>query len=628
MPTTAIFQRFSLCREIALLFLTAGLLGACGGDKDEDSGDTGTAEEGWFTEAVLDPPFEHGNAIWSGVALLDFDGDDLLDIYFPNGTSHPDALYRNLGDGTFEDVASAAGLDSLERHGAAAAGDIDNDGDEDLVVSVECTSGTLYEDGRAIGDGGTVIYENLGDGTFGRRVPTMHGNSHTRGYCPVSVELADVNGDGFLDLLGSNGLDPDQAFPWIYVKSVSEAQDHVWLNDGQGDFDTEVDMVEPGSTDPTYNAYVTFSTVALDLNADGRMDRINGQGGAPLQPYLQDEAGLFQWDYDSTYVGDGLWMGLAVADYDGDGDLDMYATNQGLSPLMAGYDNIPEAQTREIENPPVDPLEAGLINPFHALILNEDGVLQQRTDWPLEAEGLLAGDLFDGYPDPESGEPRYPTWMEPEGLQRYPWAWGAVALDVDADGYSDVAFTGNNCSPPMDIVWEEERGAGPGGLLLNLEGEGFRDVTWEVGVENVDGQGRYMDGRGIAVGDLNGDGYADLVYANRTYNPTQSDPIAQEPGRPRVFLSGARENRFLVVELVGSTSNAQGLGSTVWLTLPSGRRAHALGMGGGTNSSSERALILGAGQAEDVDLEVLFPSGVTVLLEDVETNQRIVVEEP
>ena len=86
--------------------------------------------------------------------------------------------------------------------------------------------------------------------------------------------------------------------------------------------------------------------------------------------------------------------------------------------------------------------------------------------------------------------------------------------------------------------------------------------------------------------------------------------------------------KYLEVELVGSSSNAQGLGSTVWLTMPDGRRAHALGMGGGTNSSGERALILGTGQAEEVDLEVLFPSGATVLLEDVETNQRIVVEEP
>ena len=60
-------------RTTALFILTPALLGACSGDKDEDSGDTGAAEAPWFTEAVLDPPFEHGNAIWSGVALLDFD---------------------------------------------------------------------------------------------------------------------------------------------------------------------------------------------------------------------------------------------------------------------------------------------------------------------------------------------------------------------------------------------------------------------------------------------------------------------------------------------------------------------------------------------------------------------------
>jgi hypothetical protein len=255
-------------------------------------------------------------------------------------------------------------------------------------------------------------------------------------------------------------------------------------------------------------------------------------------------------------------------------------------------------------------------------------VLVTRSDWTLEAEHELAGDLFDGFPDPVDGELRYPEWVEPEGLQRFPWAWGVVPLDVNADGFSDVAFTGNNCAAPMGIIWDEKQGAGPGGLLLNVDGQGFRDVIWEANIPNTDRYGRYQDGRGIATGDLNGDGSADLVYVNRTYNPSQSDPLAQEPGEPHVWLSRPREGGWLQVDLVGSQSNRQGLGSQVVVDDGSSRVAYGLGFGGNTNSSSQRSLFIGLGDADSVDLEVEFPSGTLVLLENVDADQRVVVEEP
>ena len=113
-----------------------------------------------YTQARLIPGFEHGNSGWAGVALLDFDSDGWLDIFFTNGLSQSDALYRNQGNGQFLDVASEVGLDSREQHGGVASADMDNDGDPDLVIAQRLYIGYIQEDGTALRDGGVQVAWN------------------------------------------------------------------------------------------------------------------------------------------------------------------------------------------------------------------------------------------------------------------------------------------------------------------------------------------------------------------------------------------------------------------------------------------------------------------------------------
>jgi hypothetical protein len=604
-------------RQIMLLVLPA----ACQTPHSDTAleADTALPASGWFDEAVLDPPFHHANAVWAGAALLDFDGDGWLDIFFTNGASHPDALYRNNGDGTFTDVAAQAGVDSLEESGSVVAGDIDNDGDTDLIVQTECSTGSWSPTGLGLADGARRILRNSGDGTF--TATAIEGDAVELRHCGVSMTLGDLNSDGWLDLVMLNGSDPDVTPPWIFDKHAEEAVNAVMLGDGRGSF------LEPVALDGTETS---FAAVLLDRNADGRLDLVIGEGGGHVETHLQDDDGtLSVSQHLSRETGQGLWMGLAVADFDNDADLDLYGTNMGLSPFILGYTSVVETFPGSVffESDLSAPqgnseILVDGIYPFHGLFL-ADGESLVRTVWPLSAPQLLAGDLLTA-----DNAGSYTAWTNARNLERYAWSWGVVPVDVDADGWVDVAFTSNNCSAPMDIIWTEEQGAGPGGLLLNDHGAGFVDVTWEAGVANLDEEGRYQDGRGLVTGDLNNDGYPDLVYVNRTYNTSENSAGGQHLGQPRIWLSQPRSGGWLQIKLIGSTSSRDPMGAVVLLDDGEHTRALPYGVGGGTSSSSELLLTVGLGEVQSVDLEVRFPSGATASLTDVAANQRISIEEP
>lgn len=562
--------------------------------------------------------------MWAGAALLDYDADGWLDIFLTNGLPQPDALYRNNGDGTFTDAAEAAGVASLQRSGAVTAGDLDNDGDTDLVVNIECSTGSYTSDGEPLLDGDKVVYLNNGDGTFSRRSIELAGeltdyDTDPRSRCTVSLALFDLNNDGILDLVSTNSHDPDTAPPWVFDKFHIGAESVVLFGDGDGNFSVFSEDL---------GAWGSFVSAHLDVDGDGLADLIEGTSGKSLATYRSHGDGTLSLEIDrGRKTGSGLWMGMALADFDGDLDLDIYATNQGLSPLMWGYDNLYEAwpgtvsTAPDFSSPGSSTPSAEGVNPFHSMLKNENGSFALDLDWSLTAPQLLAGDLFDGL------EGRYMNWTAPQDLRRLAWGWGVVPLDVDADGWVDLAFTGNSCDAPMSIIWDEQSGAGPGGLLINNGGTGFVDVTWESGIANVDNEGRYVDGRGLVTGDLNNDGYPDLVVVNRTYNPSHTSSLAQEPGTPRVWLSRPRDGRWLQVDLNGVTSNRDGIGAMV--TITDGQRTwlHGHALGGQTNSSSEHLLTVGVADAETVDIEVVFPGGQTASAQGVTTNQRITLTE-
>ncbi len=267
-----------------------------------------------------------------GVGLLDYDGDGWLDIYTVQGGTFPpprnissgDHLFRNLRDGTFEDVTDQAGLGRFTGgygHGVSV-GDFDNDGYPDLLI----TRWRAY-----------ALYHNRGDGTF-EDVTASAGLGGDRDW-PTSAAWADLDGDGDLDLYVCHYLVFDLESAHVCADATSKVNhycsprefaslpDHVFRNDG-GRF---VDVTwESGFVDPDGRG---LGVVAADLDDDNRIDLYvaNDMSANSLFRNL----GGFRFEETATSAGAAAnssgnfqsGMGIACGDCDGDGRPDLAVTN-------------------------------------------------------------------------------------------------------------------------------------------------------------------------------------------------------------------------------------------------------------------------------------------------------------
>ncbi len=264
-----------------------------------------------------------------GVAAIDFDGDGWPDLFFPQGCHIPvdpqdrtatNRLFRNRFGGAFEDVTEHTGLDEPGYGLGCAAGDYDNDGFPDLVVS-------RY--------GSTVLYRNCGDGTF-RNVTAEAGLDGE--YMSSSVALADLDRDGNLDLYIVNYLESlrvcrgkDGRPVTCHPRVIPAAQDVCYQSQGNGRF---LDVTESsGLRAPDGKG---LGIVVADLDDDGWPDIYVANDTTPNFLFHNETRGGALRFRDTGLAsgtalsGDGqsqAGMGIACADFDGNGHLDLYVTN-------------------------------------------------------------------------------------------------------------------------------------------------------------------------------------------------------------------------------------------------------------------------------------------------------------
>jgi enediyne biosynthesis protein E4 len=276
----------------------------------------------------------------SGGTWIDYDGDGLMDLFLVNagplsGVTHhppgtvrqPNRLYRNKGDGTFEDVTRKAGLEGAGYCTAAIAGDYDNDGHTDLFV---------------VGVGKCYLYHNRGDGTF--EDVTEKAGVGNPGGTGIGAVFFDADGDGHLDLFVANYLTFDPSYqlyfnPDAYPGPLSYKPqfNKLYHNRGNGTFE---DVSESsGIRIPGHRA---MSAAVFDYNQDGAPDLYISNDGTPNLLLVNDGKGHFkdvalQAGVAFNAMGEAAGsMAATIGDCNGDGYADILVTRLGYGSLYMG----------------------------------------------------------------------------------------------------------------------------------------------------------------------------------------------------------------------------------------------------------------------------------------------------
>jgi hypothetical protein len=541
--------------------------------------------------------YDHG----TGIAVADVDGDGLPDIYFVNQVGG-NQLWRNLGNGRFENITESAGVALADRISVTASfADVDNDGDEDLYVTTV--------------RGGNVLFLNDGKGHF--RDASKESGLDYVGHSSGAV-FFDYDGDGLLDLLlcnvgkyttdekgrGGYFVGFADAFSGHLIPERTEPS-RLYRNLGGGRFADVTESVGLPSTG--WSGDASFA----DLDGDGFPDLyvLNMQG---RNHFLHNDGGKHFVDQTDQFFPKTPWgaMGIKFFDFDGDGRLDLYVTDMH-SDMSQEIGPDKEKQKSEMQWS-----EHFLQDPAHSVF----------------------GNAF--YRNLGSG--KFEEISDRIGVENY-WPWGPSIGDLNADGWEDV-FVAASMSFPFRY--------GIDSVFLNDRGERFRDAEFILGVEPrrggrtttpwfdvdcsvpqtgagakracVDQTGKIrvlgtLGTRSAAIVDLDGDGDLDIV--TNEFNAA-----------PQVLISDLAQKKtihWLKVALVGTVSNRDGLGAMI--RVATGSRVQTRSHDGKSGYLSQSALpeYFGLGSATEVDrVEVQWPSGRRSVVEKPKANATLRIEEP
>jgi len=498
----------------------------------------------------------------SGVALFDYDNDGRLDIFLVNGAPIEDPtpkgtiprktgpkywnrLFHQKADGTFEDVTEKAGVAGTGYDMGAAVGDYDNDGYEDLYVT---------------GYGGNHLYHNNGNGTF-----------------TDVTEQAGVAGSGWSTSAAWVDLDNDGLLDLVVLRYVQWDFDDIWC----------------GEHKPGGRAYCHPDTFKA------------------ITPLVYHNEGHGRFQEVSQKIGLGLpgkGLGIALADYDRDGHIDLFVAN----------DSMPEFLYHNRGNGTFE--EKGLLS---QVAVDEDGrtYAGMGVDFgDFNNDGLpdlvvddLANQMYAIYQNNGDGSFNYVTRGSGMGrISMLHSGWGFRLLDYDNDGWKDLLFAQGHDLDTIEQTNPQLHYREPM-LLVRNTGHGFVDVSAASGAVFK----QAWAGRGFAAGDLDNDGLMDAV-------------VSTNDGPAHVIHNGTKtSNRWLTLKLVGHKSNRDAIGAVVKVVTPQGAQYATVTTASSYLSSSDKRVHFGLGPENAAQtIEILWPSGIRQVLKDVRAGQIVQVDEP
>lgn len=552
-----------------------------------------------------------------GVVMFDYDRDGDQDLFVTNGPGTPHSLFSNqlveTGFTTFVDVAAAAGVSATSQDGTGSCyGDVDNDGDEDLLVLGR------MEPAR--------FFENNGDGTFTDRSAHAGVSQGARAY--TSCAMGDVDNDGLLDVFVSNTFDwsrEEAIFSDLFSFSHTN---ELWHNDGGNSFSDvsatsgvlELFNVPPG------DGTITWASGFVDFDQDGDLDIIQPDDQAAIAPrefagynrgivhiLANDGTGHFTDVTGSQGINHATsWMGVSFGDVNCDGEMDYFAVSLGdYAQQQFGF-----------------PIPA-----------------------PINSSQWFLGSASGQFSPPGLG-----------GLVATPFGWGNGMADYDNDADTDIIYYGNIDLGPFVSA------DNPGVVLRN---EGCTGAfTWDepATAHNAEYVKRQAV-EGVALGDLNNDGFVDVAWVAGQYAPPSVPltPTSWKWGGPfdktadilPTFAaigplewewmgaqiedgffgveinSASNGNDWVKIEVLGSKGlttlgavNRDGIGAIVKFK-PKQKPQLMASVGGSGTYSSQHSLIqgFGLGNADKGRAEVLWPGGTRTRLYDVDKSEHVLIPE-
>ena len=532
----------------------------------------------------------------NGVSVGDIDNDGLDDLYICQPAGLPNRLFRNRGDGTFEDVTEAAGVGVLENSACALFADIDNDGHQDLIV-VRAT--------------GPLLFLNQGNGKFRLKPNAFQFAVPPQGTF-TGAAMADYDRDGWIDIYFSlysyyQGLD-QYRYPMPYYDADNGPPNFLMRNNRDGSFR---DVTKQSGLDKN-NTRFSFCCAWGDANGDDWPDLyvVNDFGRKNL--YKNNGDGTFTDIAREAGVEDvGAGMSACWADFDNDGREDIYVADMWTA---AGI-RVSAQRNFQPEAPPA------VLSLYRKHSMG-NCLFQNRGD-RFEDVGMRSGTTFGR------------------------WAWSSDSWDFNHDGYPDLyiangMITGTAKEDMNSFLWRQVVARSPNQATPNHEYEqGWNainelirsDRSWSGFERNV----AYLNNRDGTFSDVSGIAGLDFPEDSRTFAVADLD----RDGRLEVVLKnrGGPQLRHLKnvipelppsisFRLTGTKSNRDAVGAKITVETSTGRQTRSLQVGSGFLAQHTKEVFFGLGKAASlIRATIQWPSGQKQSLNDLPANHCIWVEE-